>query len=68
MAKVRAGDRSAFEDLLRPHEGRLYRAVLRITGSPAEAADEIPDEVRLRVRRALRERAAASPAEPASEA
>lgn len=45
VARVRGGDRSAFEDLLRPYEGRLYQAVLRITGNPTEAADAYQDAV-----------------------
>jgi len=39
VARVRAGDLSAFEDLIRPYEGRVYQAVLRITRNPADAAD-----------------------------
>ena len=35
----------AIEDLLRPHEGRVYQAVLRITANPAEAADVYQDAV-----------------------
>lgn len=39
IARVRAGDGTAFEDLIRPYEGRVYQTVLRITRNPADAAD-----------------------------
>lgn len=39
IARVRAGDASAFEELTRPYEGRVYQAVLRITRNPTDAAD-----------------------------
>lgn len=39
VAKVRSGDVAAFEDLVRPYEGRVYQTVLRIVQNPAEAAD-----------------------------
>lgn len=39
VAKVRDGDSAAFEDLIRPYEGRIYRLVLRITRNPDDAAD-----------------------------
>jgi RNA polymerase sigma-70 factor (ECF subfamily) len=39
IARVRAGDGGAFEDLIRPHEGRVYQTVLRITRNPTDAAD-----------------------------
>lgn len=39
IAAVRAGNASAFEELIRPYEGRVYQTVLRITRSDADAAD-----------------------------
>jgi RNA polymerase sigma factor (sigma-70 family) len=39
IAKVRDGDSTAFEDLIRPYEGRIYQLVLRITRNPDDAAD-----------------------------
>ncbi|MBI5504055.1 MAG: sigma-70 family RNA polymerase sigma factor [Deltaproteobacteria bacterium] len=39
LARVRGGDLSAFEDLTRPYEGRVYQAVLRITRNESDAAD-----------------------------
>ena len=39
IAKVRGGDVTAFEDLIKPYEGRVYQTVLRIVQNPAEAAD-----------------------------
>ncbi len=39
IARVRSGELSAFEDLVGPYEGRIYQAVLRIVGNPADAAD-----------------------------
>jgi RNA polymerase sigma-70 factor (ECF subfamily) len=39
IARVRAGDPPAFEELIRPYEGRVYQAVLRITRNPTDAAD-----------------------------
>lgn len=39
IAAVRAGDASAFEELIRPYEGRVYQTVLRITRNDADAAD-----------------------------
>jgi RNA polymerase sigma-70 factor, ECF subfamily len=39
IARVRAGDGAAFEDLIRPYEGRVYQAVLRIARNPTDAAD-----------------------------
>ncbi|MCC7194668.1 MAG: sigma-70 family RNA polymerase sigma factor [Gemmatimonadaceae bacterium] len=43
VARVRAGDLSAFEALIRPYENRIYRAILRITRDPASAADVYQD-------------------------
>ncbi len=39
VARWRAGDSSAFEDLVRRHEGRVYRFLLRMLGDSAEAED-----------------------------
>ena len=39
IAAVRAGEASAFEDLIRPYEGSVYQTVLRITRNEADAAD-----------------------------
>ncbi|HWP67021.1 MAG TPA: sigma-70 family RNA polymerase sigma factor [Candidatus Limnocylindria bacterium] len=39
VARVRQGELSAFEELIRPYERRVYRGILRITRDPTEAAD-----------------------------
>jgi RNA polymerase sigma-70 factor (ECF subfamily) len=39
LARWRAGDSGAFEDLVRRHEGRVYRFLLRMLGDSAEAED-----------------------------
>jgi len=39
IAAVRAGETSAFEELIQPHEGRVYQTVLRIMRNEADAAD-----------------------------
>jgi RNA polymerase sigma-70 factor (ECF subfamily) len=39
LARWRAGDPGAFEDLVRRHEGRVYRFLLRMLGDPSEAED-----------------------------
>lgn len=39
VSRVRQGDLPAFEELIRPYESRVYRAILRITRDPTEAAD-----------------------------
>lgn len=39
VAAARAGDASAFEDLIRPYEGRVYQTALRIVRNGADAAD-----------------------------
>ncbi|MCK6553609.1 sigma-70 family RNA polymerase sigma factor [Candidatus Binatia bacterium] len=39
VAAVRSGDAVAFEDLIRPYEGRVYQTVLRIVRNEADAAD-----------------------------
>lgn len=45
VAKVRGGDVDAFEELIRPYQGRVYQAVLRITGNPADAADAYQESI-----------------------
>ena len=45
IARVRQGDLPAFEELLRPFEGRVYQTVLRIVRSAADAADVYQDAV-----------------------
>lgn len=37
--RVLGGDPAAFEELVRPYEGRVYQAVLRITRNASDAAD-----------------------------
>lgn len=39
IARALAGEAAAFEELIRPYAGRLYRVVLRITRNAADAAD-----------------------------
>lgn len=39
VARWRAGDPGAFEDLVRRHEGRVYRFLLRMLGDSTEAED-----------------------------
>lgn len=39
IEKVRGGDPDAFEELIRPFEGRLYQTILRIVRKPEDAAD-----------------------------
>lgn len=43
VSRVKRGDMPAFETLIRPYESRLYRAILRITRDPTEAADVYQD-------------------------
>lgn len=45
VAQVRAGDRSAYEELVRRHRDRIYRIALRMLGSPADADDVAQDVV-----------------------
>ncbi len=45
IAAVRDGEVSAFEDLIRPYEGRVYQTVLRITRNEADAADVYQDAI-----------------------
>jgi len=39
VVRWQGGDASAFEELVRRHQGRVYRLVLRMLGSPQEAED-----------------------------
>lgn len=43
LLRVRKGDPDAFEQLIHPYESRVYRAVLRVTRNPTEAADVYQD-------------------------
>jgi RNA polymerase sigma-70 factor (ECF subfamily) len=43
VARAVRGDVSAFEELIQPYAGRLYRTVLGIVGNPADAADAYQD-------------------------
>jgi RNA polymerase sigma-70 factor (ECF subfamily) len=43
IARIRGGDRAAFETLVRPYQGRLYQTILRITRNRADAADLYQD-------------------------
>ncbi len=45
LAAARANDSMAFEDLIRPYEGRVYQAILRITRNEADAADLYQDAI-----------------------
>jgi RNA polymerase sigma factor (sigma-70 family) len=50
---ARAGDRAAFEELVRRHADRLYAVVLRLSGGPEEAED-ITQEAFLRAWRSIK--------------
>lgn len=52
LNKARRGDLSAFEELVRLYEKRIYVVALRSTGSPEDAAD-ITQEVFLRAWRSI---------------
>lgn len=52
IARARAGDRLAFEDLVRTHAGRLYTVVLRLCDGPQEA-EEVTQDAFLRAWRAI---------------
>jgi RNA polymerase sigma-70 factor (ECF subfamily) len=43
VSRVRQGDLAAFEELIRPYEGRVYGAILRVTHDRTEAADVYQD-------------------------
>jgi len=45
LVAVRANETAAFEELIRPYEGRVYQAVLRITRNDADAADVYQDAI-----------------------
>ncbi len=45
VARTLGGEASAFEELIRPYEGRVYQAVLRITRNQADAADVYQEAV-----------------------
>ena len=52
LARLRAGEPRAFEDLVRTYQHRVFGVALRMLGSRAEAED-IAQEVFLRVHRAI---------------
>jgi RNA polymerase sigma-70 factor (ECF subfamily) len=52
VARLRAGDRAAFETLVRAHQHRVYGVALRMLGDAAEAED-VAQEAFLRAHRAL---------------
>ena len=45
IAAARAGDVDSFEALVAPHEGRLYRVLLRMVGSDADAQDVLQESL-----------------------
>jgi len=52
VAKAQAGDRPAFEELVRIHADRLYAVVLRLCATPHEA-EEVTQETFIRAWRAI---------------
>ena len=52
VERAQAGNRDAFEDLVRRHADRLYAVVLRFTADPAEA-EEVTQEAFLRAWRSI---------------
>jgi RNA polymerase sigma-70 factor (ECF subfamily) len=54
LARLRAGDRRAFEDLVREQQHRVYGVALRMLGNAAEAQD-VAQEVFIRAHRGLAE-------------
>ena len=59
VAAARAGEASAFEELLRRHQARVYRTLAGLTGDPSEAEDGC-QAVFLRAFRGIADFAAAS--------
>jgi RNA polymerase sigma-70 factor (ECF subfamily) len=54
VRRLRAGDRAAFEELVRSHQHRVYAVALRMLGNAAEAQD-VAQEAFLRAHRGLAE-------------
>jgi RNA polymerase sigma-70 factor (ECF subfamily) len=54
VRRLRAGDRAAFEELVRAHQHRVYAVALRMLGNAAEAQD-VAQEAFLRAHRGLAE-------------
>jgi RNA polymerase sigma-70 factor (ECF subfamily) len=54
LARLRGGDETAFDELVRIHQRHVHRLALRLTGDPDEA-DDVAQETFLRAYRALRE-------------
>ncbi|HEY7139327.1 MAG TPA: sigma-70 family RNA polymerase sigma factor [Methylomirabilota bacterium] len=54
VSRLRAGDRRAFEELVRTHQHRVYGLALRMLGNAAEAQD-VAQEAFLRAHRGLAE-------------
>jgi RNA polymerase sigma-70 factor (ECF subfamily) len=52
LARLRAGDPAAFEDLVRAYQHRVFSVAVRMLGSRAEA-EEIAQEVFVRVHRSI---------------
>lgn len=52
VARCRAGDSAAFEELYRQHAGRLYNLAYRMSGGPADAEDLL-QEIFLQAHRKL---------------
>ena len=67
IGKVRAGDRDAYEELVRRHRDRIYRIALRMLGSSADA-DDVAQEVVIQLWTALSASPAAPPSPPGSTA
>ena len=54
VSRLRAGDRGAFEELVRTHQHRIYALALRMLGNAAQAQD-VAQEALLRAHRGLAE-------------
>jgi len=52
LGRLRSGDESAFDELVRLHQKDVYRLAYRLTGSPEEA-DDVAQETFLRAYRAV---------------